>query len=40
MPRRKNTSEIDWFTADKLPESAALDCYRKEILEAMAAAKE
>ena len=32
-------SEIDWFTADKLPESAALDCYRKEILEAMAAAR-
>lgn len=31
-------SEIDWFAADKLPESAALDCYRKEILEAMAAA--
>ncbi len=32
-------SEIGWFTADKLPESAALDCYRKEVLEAMAAAR-
>ena len=31
-------SEIDWFAADKLPESAALDCYREEVLEAMAAA--
>lgn len=31
-------SEIGWFTADTLPESAALDCYRREVLEAMAAA--
>lgn len=32
-------SEIGWFTADSLPESAALDCYRKEVVEAMAAAR-
>ena len=28
-------SEIDWFTQDRLPESAALDCYRKEVIEEM-----
>ena len=33
-------SEIGWFTEDRLPESAALDCYRKEVLEAMAVARE
>ena len=32
-------SEIGWFTQDKLPESAALDCYRKEVIETMTAAK-
>ncbi len=33
-------SEIGWFAADTLPESAALDCYRKEVIEAMAAARD
>ena len=33
-------SEIGWFTADALPESAALDCYRKEVTQAMAAARD
>ncbi len=28
-------SQIDWFPADKLPISAALDCYRKEIQQAL-----
>ncbi len=32
-------SEIGWFKEDRLPESAALDCYRKEVIEAMAAAR-
>ncbi len=32
-------SEIDWFTQDSLPESAALDCYRKEVIETMTAAR-
>ena len=32
-------SEIGWFAADMLPESDALDCYRKEVLEALAAAR-
>lgn len=32
-------SEIAWFTEDKLPESAALDCYRKEVIETMTATR-
>lgn len=32
-------SEIGWFTQDSLPESAALDCYRKEVIETMTAAR-
>ncbi|MYD36260.1 MAG: NUDIX hydrolase [Dehalococcoidia bacterium] len=32
-------SEIDWFTQGKLPESAALDCYRKEVTETLTAAR-
>lgn len=30
-------SEIGWFKADALPESAALDCYRELVVEAMTA---
>lgn len=32
-------SEIGWFTQDRLPESAALDCYRKEVIEEMTTAR-
>ncbi len=32
-------SEIGWFAEDNLPESAALDCYRKEVIETMTAAR-
>ncbi len=32
-------SEIGWFKEESLPVSAALDCYRKEVIETMTAAR-